>query len=507
MVAVRKPQGLVDDLERLALALESLDLRTAALRGNDVEATRERLIRTVRSYLIPRLLEPELPFCVVFAGPTGSGKSTLVNSISGIDVSATGPLRPTTSVPVVLTTEAFREPFAAWGGVECMVVAGGAPVLEQMVFIDTPDIDSTETDHREKAEILIDNADVVVFVTSALRYGDLVPWEVLRRALSRGAPVINVLNRVTSESAGAVVDFKRRLSEVGLDDAVIRVPEHRIESGSQAIPTVAVRELRRRLLTFADQREEQRNEVFDRVLASTVDQSRELATTVDLDATWLATAQEEVMTAFGNRSSQIDLTHLGDPLDGVTAIEPGPLRPPFSRPRRWHRRRWLRKNRVADEELAGFVHSIRTGIGAAVNTDIRRTVLGIDVFTFLNDGFGSSTGDVDELVDVVLDQWFAEIASLVSPLPRRDQNLATRTLISVSLDGGDRLIASLLFEGQDDLARHGLRRNLRDGLDLVYLHVGTVVVDRLSGVAGQPEADDTRDRATEVVIRSHFAHA
>ena len=42
------------------------------------------------------------------------------------------------------------------------------------------------------AETMIDNADIVVYVSSALRYADLVPWEVLRRAHSRGVPVIQV---------------------------------------------------------------------------------------------------------------------------------------------------------------------------------------------------------------------------------------------------------------------------------------------------------------------------
>ena len=147
--------------------------------------TRDRLVRAIRSYLMPRIESPAAPLLVVFAGSTGAGKSTLLNSLTGIDVSETGALRPTTREPVVLSADPDR--YQMVGGVECVTVGGAAPILESLAFADTPDIDSTAARHREVAEIMIDHADIVVFVSSASRYGDLVPWEVIRRARSRGA--------------------------------------------------------------------------------------------------------------------------------------------------------------------------------------------------------------------------------------------------------------------------------------------------------------------------------
>ena len=45
---------------------------------------------------------------LAFVGPTGAGKSSLMNAIAGADVSATGVLRPTTRNAIVLATvEAF----------------------------------------------------------------------------------------------------------------------------------------------------------------------------------------------------------------------------------------------------------------------------------------------------------------------------------------------------------------------------------------------------------------
>ncbi|HEX9762587.1 MAG TPA: GTPase, partial [Acidimicrobiia bacterium] len=211
MVAVRRPLGLTDDLTRLAASLEALELRgSAAVAG--FAATRDRLVSVIRSYLIPRIDNPDEPLLVVVAGPTGSGKSTLVNTLAGLDLSLTGPMRPTTTVPLVLTRAARHEAGMSVGGVECVVRTGLAPILEHMSLIDTPDIDSTSVEHRVVAEILIDHADIVMFVTSALRYADNVPWEVLRRALSRGTTVIPVLNRVGAESGAALLDFRALLS-------------------------------------------------------------------------------------------------------------------------------------------------------------------------------------------------------------------------------------------------------------------------------------------------------
>ena len=194
--------------------------------------------------MIPRLVA-ERPLDVVFAGPTGSGKSTLVNSVSGLSASTAGVLRPTTSRPVIVADRAAADSYSRFGGVSGEVVAGDSPALRAMTLIDTPDLDSTSTEHRAMAERLIDSADVVVFVMSALRYADMVPWQVLRRADARGAIVVPVLNRVTPATAGARLDFRSRLREEGISERLIVIPEQRRLEGP--IPRPASRPLARRL--------------------------------------------------------------------------------------------------------------------------------------------------------------------------------------------------------------------------------------------------------------------
>ncbi|MDP9493720.1 MAG: 50S ribosome-binding GTPase, partial [Actinomycetota bacterium] len=173
MVAINAADDLTSELEALARAVQGLVFGDDPV-GLIHARERDRIVTTIRSYLLPRMLNPSTPLLVVFAGPTGAGKSTLLNSVSGLEIAETGPLRPTTTQPVILAAGAAG--YDVIGGIECEVVEGKAPILGSMTLVDTPDLDSTAVAHRVAAETMIDNADIVVFVSSALRYADLVPW-------------------------------------------------------------------------------------------------------------------------------------------------------------------------------------------------------------------------------------------------------------------------------------------------------------------------------------------
>ena len=93
--------ALRSSLEDLSAALESFQFRVLGPDQEARERSRTELVRSIREYLLPRLEDPEAPVVAVLVGPTGSGKSIILNSLAGQKASEPGALRPTTRSPVV----------------------------------------------------------------------------------------------------------------------------------------------------------------------------------------------------------------------------------------------------------------------------------------------------------------------------------------------------------------------------------------------------------------------
>jgi len=465
-------------LDRLAAALESLDFGpdTAQL-----EDERDRIAGIIRSYLIPRSADRTTPMLVVFAGPTGSGKSTLVNSLSGLEVSRTGPLRPTTTAPVVLADR--EHAFDRIAGVECEVVVGRAPILENLALVDTPDIDSTATEHRAITETLIDNADVVVFVTSALRYADLVPWQVLRRARSRGTPVIHVLNRVSSSSSGAIVDLKSRLDAAGLDDRLITVPQHYLGEDGQRVPSLAVRSLAKRLASLAANKEEVAGNAFARVLDGIVAQSAGLARSIDELVDDIDDLEAGLSVELSNRVPRLTLDGVGD---GLYPPPPDPQRERALR--RWRRR--------AGPER----HFAKAGWSKVV--DRVESIVHADIRHYLS-GEGRSLRErglpVDDLASRVrpaarsaAEGWSSFVHRMATDHDHRNSWLMEAVLADAATSEGPVPAVGLLFGDEAAVLVDRARRELLGRLDVVYQLVVSLVVDAVRQGVGDLEVSELR---------------
>ena len=193
-------------LDRLAEAVEAVGFRLPGSAGPDRRQLRDMTATLVRDYLVARLGDMDGPMLVAVFGPTGSGKSTILNALAGREVSPAGVIRPTTRAPVVWCRRGHAHRYAAGAFAEALVVEDDHPLLASMTIVDTPDLDSYADENRRRAERILAIADVGVFVTTPQRYADAVPWEVMRRLAERGLPLTFVMNRLSRRAAGSRAD-------------------------------------------------------------------------------------------------------------------------------------------------------------------------------------------------------------------------------------------------------------------------------------------------------------
>jgi hypothetical protein len=185
--------------------------------ADDARRVGKALVSQLDDYLLPRLARLDAPLLVVVGGSTGAGKSTLVNSLVRAPVSAAGVLRPTTRSPVLVSHPGdlpwFRKGVLLPGLTRTSESSSdpqtlqlvAAPALGAgLAFLDAPDIDSVVDRNRQLAAQLLAAADLWLFVTTAARYADAVPWELLKTARLRGTVIALVLNRVPPEAAGEI---------------------------------------------------------------------------------------------------------------------------------------------------------------------------------------------------------------------------------------------------------------------------------------------------------------
>ncbi|MBM7477930.1 dynamin family protein [Oerskovia jenensis] len=271
--------GVEEDRRTLALAVDQLD-----------------------DYLLPRLRSRSAPLLVVVGGSTGAGKSTLVNSVLGEKVTVPGVLRPTTRSPVLVhhpldarwfSTDRILPGLAralgpvdhgAGDGAHRSVRLVASEVLPQgLALLDAPDVDSVVVENRELAAQLLGAADLWLFVTTAARYADAVPWDLLHEAATRRAQVALVLDRVDPGAEAVGADLRRLASENGLGDApIFLVPEARLVDGF--LPEPAVSEISRWLTALggdAGARSAVIDATRDGVVDDLVRRASELATAVD----------------------------------------------------------------------------------------------------------------------------------------------------------------------------------------------------------------------------------
>jgi hypothetical protein len=259
----------------------------------------------VRGYLIPRARDLDAPLLVAIVGPTGAGKSSVLNTIAGSAISPTGVLRPTTRELVVVGTDADIGRLAEDGPLssidEGRLELHTLATLPDVVIVDTPDVDSVEHENRALADRIVEAADLCIFVTTATRYADRVPWDVLGRARQRGLPVTIVINRLPPGEGGAddarVIreDMARLISDSGLRVLdVLTVREGAVDEAGTALSRDSLGPLLAQLATLSAD-EDARRELASSALAGALVGISPLVEAVAVDLEREAAAIESLL--------------------------------------------------------------------------------------------------------------------------------------------------------------------------------------------------------------------
>ncbi|WP_433054014.1 ABC transporter [Dactylosporangium sp. CS-033363] len=204
------------------------------------------MVAQLDDYLLPRLERLDAPLLVVVGGSTGAGKSTLVNSLVRTPISPAGVLRPTTRAPVLVCHPADMSWFSRAnllpslsrtsgpsGDPRSLQVVSAQALTPGLALLDAPDIDSVVDANRQLAGQLLAAADLWLFVTTAARYADAVPWNLLHTARNRGTAVALVLDRVPGGGAAGEIapHLTQMLEEHNLGGVPLFVlPETRLDS-------------------------------------------------------------------------------------------------------------------------------------------------------------------------------------------------------------------------------------------------------------------------------------
>jgi hypothetical protein len=298
-MAGRQLTPLESALTELRAAVAQVRLPLPLPGAEEQRKVAEDINRQLDDYVMPRLATIDAPLLAVVGGSTGAGKSTLVNSLVGREVSAPGVIRPTTRAPVLVhhSSDASwftddrilpglaRSSGAASKDVRALQLVVDDSIPPGLAILDAPDIDSVVVENRQLAAQLLAAADLWLFVTSAARYADAVPWGFLRAAADRSAAVAVVLDRVPPRAMTEVPPHLGLLmSERGLGDSpLFAVPETTVDAEG-LLPASAIQPIRGWLAALAaDQatRAEVVHQTLDGAIAALAAKAPELALSVD----------------------------------------------------------------------------------------------------------------------------------------------------------------------------------------------------------------------------------
>ncbi len=220
-----------DVAHRLAGLREAVDAADGRLDPDRLETA-----RTLDERASERLQLSGEHTIVALAGATGSGKSSLFNALTDLELAGVGVRRPTTSWALACAWG----PDGASGLLEWMGIPARHQVsrmsmldqsspetkLEGLVLLDLPDHDSTEVSHHVEMERLVEYTDLIIWVLDPQKYADAAIHDRYIKPMASYSDVtlvvLNQIDRIAyGERERALEDVRAILRREGLPDVPV----------------------------------------------------------------------------------------------------------------------------------------------------------------------------------------------------------------------------------------------------------------------------------------------
>lgn len=162
------------------------------------------------------------PLVVALFGGTGVGKSSLLNRLAGAEIARVGVRRPT-SHEVTLYHHADRVPDrlpAEFPLDRVRTAVHHDDARRNVLWIDMPDIDSTDAGNRDLVLQWLPHVDVAVYVVSPERYRDDQGWRLFRQRSEQSAWLF-VMNHWDRGRDEQVDDLRQLLRGAGFAEPLI----------------------------------------------------------------------------------------------------------------------------------------------------------------------------------------------------------------------------------------------------------------------------------------------